>query len=1332
MKRIQILHIWLIFFFVLSFNPIPYSLAAKSLKVLSNSKAVYLTVNKVFTNNMVLQRDQPIHIWGTGLPGLTVKVSLSRSISAFARVKSDSTWDVYLPAQPASKKPRDLKIISGLKNILIGNVLLGDIWLCIGQSNMEWPMQKEMHYSESIATANQPLLRFYNPTYAGKNIFNQYYSDSVLKLLSPENFFATTSWQVSDSNSFRLMSAVAYYYGKEIVQSTQVPIGLIHLSIAGAPLETFIGIDALKLNSSFADKAKGLWLTNPSIPVWVKERGNQNLRSGTYHPFKPGHVYEAGIKPLFPLAIKGIINYQGESNAQELERVNEYAALTSLMVKDYRTQFKHSKLPYYFVQLSSIDSVKYRGQYWHLFREEQRKILDSIPNTGMAVITDYGLKDNVHPTNKKVVGERLAKWALNKDYGMPVIPSGPLPIRAIYTNGQLVVNFKYLAGGLQTNDNKALRGFSIDGINEIPARIEKSFELNKENNSEENDVVVINCSKQPQYVYYDWKPYTDGNLANTDKLPVSTFKLLVEESTVQLPIYPDSIFTTYYKQRYTLFQSMPNTSAPKSGLNNKLSKPNSAQDILFVGNSINDGGEWHELFNDNRVKNRGISGDMSSGILHRLKEISDRKPAKVFLMIGINDLSRGISPDSLVKNILLANDYLKQESPNTKVFIESILPVNTSFGKFQGQVSKGKQIIQTNELLNAASARHRFEFIDLHSSFIDAQGMLDTKYTNDGLHLTGAGYQHWRHLIYSKVFGLTEKPALIPMPKQVQWKKGYYTIDPIKSLSQQVKIELIAAVPNKLQHQQLEGYELIVGLNQIIIKSATQQGVLNAMQTLKQLARNGQTIDAVEIKDEPAFAWRGYMIDVGRNYLSMNLLKQQIDIMANYKLNVFHFHVTEDIAWRIAIKQYPQLTAPEYMLRNKGMYYTETEIKELIDYCKARSILFVPEIDMPGHSAAFKRAMKVDMQSDSGMVIIKNILKEFCKTYDVPYIHIGADEVKITNSNFIPEVTRYIQSFGKRVIGWQPGGNYSDSTIRQLWMDDLGKITNNNQLQYIDSRHLYLNHMDPFESVTTIFNRQLANRNQGDANALGAVICTWHDRAVAKQEDVLNMNPVYPAMLAFAERSWKGGGQAGWISNISDGDEKAFTEFESRLLNHQQQNFKELPFPYHPQSTIEWNIYDANEKYVKTVKGGTIVLRHWWAPLIKGAIDSIKPNQTWYASTKIWSENNVSQPFWIGFNNLSRSHASDSPPAFAWNEHDATVIVNGGILQPPLWIRAGQIGNSEIPLVDEGYEYRAPTMIELKKGWNEVWIKIPIGKLNGKNSQNPAKYMFTFVPVIEQ
>jgi hypothetical protein len=470
--------------------------------------------------------------------------------------------------------------------------------------------------------------------------------------------------------------------------------------------------------------------------------------------------------------------------------------------------------------------------------------------------------------------------------------------------------------------------------------------------------------------------------------------------------------------------------------------------------------------------------------------------------------------------------------------------------------------------------------------------------------------------------------------------------------------------------------------------------------------------------------------------------------MSCYKLNVFHFHATEDIAWRFAIKQFPQLTAPEHTLRNKGMYYTEADIKELIAYCKERHIQFVPEIDMPGHSAAFKRAMKTDMQSDSGIQYIKAILKEICSTYDVEYIHIGADEVKITNKNFIPEVSALIDSLGKKIIGWQPGGNFTDNTIRQLWLDDNSHLNSGKNIRYIDSRHLYLNHMDPLEAVVTIFNRSICAKQTGDSLALGATLCMWHDRAVSRGEDMLAMNPVYPGILSFSERIWRGGGQKNWISNIDDGDKAGFILFEGRLMDHQQLYFKDKAFPYSRQSNIFWNLYGpylnqgelskifepenagwvALSSAAKTVTGGTIVLKHWWAPLIKGALDDPKENTTWYASSNYWSEVDTVKNFWIGFYNISRSQATDSPPIGKWDQKESQVWVNGDLIKPPVWKRGGQKGNSEIPLTDEGYEFREPSQIHLKKGANTILIKLPVGSFKGKDWQNPVKWVFTFVP----
>ena len=833
------------------------------------------------------------------------------------------------------------------------------------------------------------------------------------------------------------------------------------------------------------------------------------------------------------------------------------------------------------------------------------------------------------------------------------------------------------------------------------------------------------------------------------------------QAQIKLPVLNDSLFSTYYQQRVSHFKLMPVNQ----------------DDIVFIGNSITDGAEWNELFNDNTIKNRGISGDISAGVLHRIGNISKQKPKKIFLLIGTNDLARGISTDSLVKNILLAADWIKQESPSTKLYIQSILPVSDVFKKFGGHTNKTNAILEVNSQLRKESGNHHYSYIDLYPFFCNKQGRLDVKYSNDGLHLLGEGYLLWKHLIFSYVYDLQEKPSLIPLPQKLTWSKGFFPLYKCNSIvitdnalmkeaenlrNIFIEKQMQTSIGNKAGKDEVhielrlntsagisdEAYTLNVSENKILLTAKTTHGIFNGIQTLRQLMRDRVMIDACEITDSPAFLWRGYMIDVGRNYMSMQFLKQQIDVMAMYKLNIFHFHPTEDIAWRIAIKQYPQLTAPEQMLRNKGMYYTEAEINELIAYCKDRYITFVPEIDMPGHSAAFKRAMKADMQSDSGIVYVKNILNEFCSNYDVPYIHIGADEVKITNKNFVPEVTAYIESLGKKVIGWQPGGNFTDNTIRQLWMDDNAHHTSNNQIQFIDSRHLYLNHMDPLEAVTTIYNRKIADKEKGDATTLGGTICIWPDRAVAKEEDVLRMNPVYPGMLAFAERSWRGGGQSGWVANIDDGDKKGFIEFESRMLDNKKQFFSDKIFNYTKQSNLIWKLYgpfnntgdlskqflpetknwnETTAKLYKEVTGSTIVLRHWWAPLIKGAIEKPQDSTTWYATTKIWAEEDGVKNCWIGFNNISRSPATDSPPLDSWDSKSSAVWVNGKIVTPPDWLRAGQRGNSEIPLIDEGYEYRSPTKIFLKKGWNEILIKAPIGSFKGKDWQNPAKWMFTFV-----
>ena len=481
-----------------------------------------LEIAKVFSSNMILQRDEPVTVWGKAAPGKIVEINLGVIIRKTA-VGKDSVWKVSLPKQPASNQPQSLLISSGDTVVQFHNILIGDVWICIGQSNMEWPVMKEMYYKEEIKNSYQPFLRLYNPTYAGKNTFNVSFTDSIVQNLTLEKFYKG-QWQTCDSNSFKPMSAVGYYFGKKIANEINVPIGLINISIGGAPLETFIDKEVLKQNKQFSGKVNGDWLGNNALPVWIKERGKQNVgqlsdvpadENGKNHAFKPGFAYDAGIKSLLSLPVKGIVCYQGESNAQEIERVNEYAALSALMVSDYRKKWKQLQLPFYFVQLSSIDTVKYKGELWPQFRNEQRKMLQLIPNSGMAVCSDIGAKDDVHPTNKKDVGERLARWALNKTYTQKIVPSGPLPLKATYSNGKVIVSFEYIAKGLKISDGKPLRGFSIDGMNDTKAIIG-------------DNGIIIPVNTKPQYIYYGWKPFSDGNLINSENLPASTFKIPVK------------------------------------------------------------------------------------------------------------------------------------------------------------------------------------------------------------------------------------------------------------------------------------------------------------------------------------------------------------------------------------------------------------------------------------------------------------------------------------------------------------------------------------------------------------------------------------------------------------------------------------------------------------------------------------------------------------------------------------------------------------------------------------------------------------------------------------
>jgi sialate O-acetylesterase len=478
---------------------------------------------KIFSDNMILQRNKPIKIWGVAKPGSIVEVFKGK-VKKSTITKFDSTWLVVFKAEEANPYPQNIKVKSNSDSSSIKNILIGDVWLCIGQSNMEWPMSKEDHFIQEKSNANINLLRWYNPTYAGKNTYNILFSDAIKANLNTTNFYMG-SWQASDSATFKSMSAVAYYFGKKIINDIHIPIGLINLSMGGAAIESFISEEALRSSKKFANKIIGNWLYNEALPVWIRERGLQNLGKidhsisqddlSTNHPFKPGFAFESGIRPIINLPIAGVLCYQGESNAQELDRVFEYGALMQLLIQDYRAKWKQPSLPFYFTQLSSIDTLKYKGHFWPQFRNEQRKIVNEIPYSGMAVTSDFGFKNDVHPTNKKIVGERLALIALSKTYFKNIVYSGPEPSKAIFLKNKIIISFKHTGGLLKTADSNVLHGFSLDGIHDAMATINKQE-------------IIIFTNKKPDNIYYGWQPYSIGNLINKSLLPTSTFKIQVK------------------------------------------------------------------------------------------------------------------------------------------------------------------------------------------------------------------------------------------------------------------------------------------------------------------------------------------------------------------------------------------------------------------------------------------------------------------------------------------------------------------------------------------------------------------------------------------------------------------------------------------------------------------------------------------------------------------------------------------------------------------------------------------------------------------------------------
>ena len=562
---------------------------------------------------------------------------------------------------------------------------------------------------------------------------------------------------------------------------------------------------------------------------------------------------------------------------------------------------------------------------------------------------------------------------------------------------------------------------------------------------------------------------------------------------------------------------------------------------------------------------------------------------------------------------------------------------------------------------------------------------------------------------------------------------------------------------------QEEAYHLLITKKGIILEATTPKGMYWGRQTLEQLkyTKNKKTwVPQCDITDWPAFRIRGFMHDVGRSYIPVEELKREISLLSRYKINVFHWHLTENQAWRLECRKYPQLNATENMEREKGKYYTLEEARQLVEFCKQHQVLLIPEIDMPGHSAAFERTFKTDMQSEKGTQILKDIIDEVCATFDVPYLHIGTDEVQFTNPDFVPMMVKYIRDKGKKVISYNPGWNYKPGEIdmTQLW-SYRGKAQKG--IPAIDCRYHYANHFDTYADLVAMFNSRIYNQPEGSDDLAGCIVAFWNDRFIDNTPQLLAENNFYPYMLTLAERAWRGGGNCYFDGKGTllweDEPEQlaAFKEFEHRLLWQKKTWLKEVPFPYVRQTQSEWQItdafpnggdlnkvfppeqqedsvyqYEGNTYHSRKIIGNGIYLRHVWGTLVPGFYANPQENHTAYATRWIYSPKERKTQLMLEFQNYSRSESDLAPRQGTWDYKCSRAWLNGKEIMPPVWENTNTERSNEITLKNENYVSRPAIDITLKKGWNKLMLKLPVGKFSSKETRL-VKWMFTAALVDE-
>jgi sialate O-acetylesterase len=472
---------------------------------------------------MVLQRERPIHLWGWSAPGEKVSVTL-HGVSRATAGDSLGNWSVFLPPEAAGG-PYQLTV-TGSNQIVLEDILIGDVWFASGQSNMEMPLKgfagaPLKDSAEEIAHAGQPQMRLLHIPHKA--------ADFPL-----EN--SDTAWTVCSPETAANFSAVAYFFGRELAAREHVAIGLIDATWGGTVAEAWMSLQTIAADAAlmpvFATRARMMRQQDETGAILAKEKredlaARQAGQAPPAHPWRPdpaswapAALFNGMVAPLAAYTMKGVIWYQGESNSR-LAFAPMYAKIFPALIADWRAQWHQGNFPFLFVQISNFTSNA--TEAWAIIREAQRRSL-SVANAAMVVTADIGDPDNVHPADKQTVGARLALAARALAYGESVEYSGPLFRQATPEGDGVRVWFDHAASGLVAKGS-ALGGFEIAGDDgrfvAAAARID-------------GQTVLVGNPRvaEPKYVRYGWANAPVVNLYNSDGLPASPF---TSEDAIPIP-----------------------------------------------------------------------------------------------------------------------------------------------------------------------------------------------------------------------------------------------------------------------------------------------------------------------------------------------------------------------------------------------------------------------------------------------------------------------------------------------------------------------------------------------------------------------------------------------------------------------------------------------------------------------------------------------------------------------------------------------------------------------------------------------------------------------------